>query len=202
MAAPGQSGDPRATAGSGRPLRATPVAGEAELLERFRPVAAGIASGYRWPGATFDDALQEALIGVLSGIRTWRPDGGASLLTHVHRAARRQVWTAIKMSLRQKHVPLDHSLRVGVTDEGDHVDAVDLYVDDRTDPARVVAGRLLLREALDAIAEMTLMEQRAVVGIAAGATYAELETDKLGTKSIDNALQRGRQKLAPLKEAA
>lgn len=183
------------------PARATPAAGEAELLARLRPLAYALCRDVSWPGATRDDVRQEAMIGALTGIRTWRPDGSASLPSLVRLAVRRQLWTAIKTANRDKHRPLNESVRSEVTDEGTRLELLDLVDDQRADVHRNAAGRETLAQVVACIHGMTEVEQTAVLGVAAGVPYRQLGAPK----AIDNALQRARRKITAavdLEEAA
>lgn len=180
------------------PLRATATAREQELVTDYSAYAFSLARGISWPGATLDDVRQEALLGVLAAVRTYRPDGGMSLKNLIALAVRRQLWTAIKTARRGKHGPLNDSLRVVVDDDGDLVSVLESIADRNSDMHNELIARLELRDLFQKrIPKLSDLEQRALVGFAGGLTYAELGAIT-GTcaKSIDNALQRARTKLA------
>lgn len=176
-------------------LRQTAAAGEARLVADLRPFAFSIAREYSWPGATADDVRQEALLGLLFGIRTFRPGGGASLRNHVGLAVRRQLWTAIKTATRDKHRPLNDAVTAGVDESGEDVAVIELFADPAADVHRVAAGREQLARTVLCVRAMPPLEREAVRRAVNRLPYR-------GEKNIDNALQRARRKINALEEAA
>lgn len=181
------------------PLRATPTAREHELVAEHTAYAFSLAHGISWPGSTLDDVRQEALLGVLYAVRTWRADGGMSLKSLVALAVRRQLWTSIKTAQRGKHQPLNSSLRVQTNDDGDLESIAEAIPDQSADVHRAVLGDWILDEIKLRVACMTEIEQRALLGVALGVPYAQIDRDE---KRVDNAVQRARKKLADLEDAA
>lgn len=181
------------------PSRRTPVVGEGALVVRFMPVIRYLARGYSWPGASKDDVLQEAMIGALGGIRTYRPDRGRSFNSFVVFATRRHLFTCIRLANGQKYALLNTSLREAENDDGDLGPILELLDDPTADVHRQLVARLELRETIDRLPLLTDAEQRAVVGFALGASYRELNLrdtdDKAAVGSVDNAYARGRRKL-------
>lgn len=181
------------------PLRATPTAREQEFVEEYTAYAFSLAHGISWPGSTVDDVRQEALLGVLYAVRTWRSDGGMSLKSLIALAVRRQLWTSIKAAQREKHQPLNSSLRVQMNDAGDLESIAEAILDPNADVHRALLGDWILDEIKLRVARMTDIEQRALLGVALGVPYARIDAND---KRVDNALQRARKKLSDLQEAA
>lgn len=180
-------------------LRRTRTAGEAELLDEYRRYVYSLANGYVWPGANRDDVRQEAMLGALYAIRTWRADGGASLKSLIALGVRRQLWVAVKAAYALKHQPLNQSARRAEDDEGDLAAIVEMLPDPRADVDRQLAVDWLLDEIKLRVSRMTGLEQRALLGVALGLTYSQIDANE---KRVDNALQRARRKLADPEDAA
>ncbi len=66
---------------------------EADEVKRHLPWVRKLASRYARAkdGALFDDLVQEGSIAVLRAMRTWRPDGGASLVTYAWQKVRQRM---------------------------------------------------------------------------------------------------------------
>jgi RNA polymerase sporulation-specific sigma factor len=182
-----------------KPSRTLAVVGEAELVMRLRPLAYSIAREFYLPGGDADDVRQEALVGLLSGIRTWRPDGGMALKSFVALAVRRQLITALKGANRQKHRPLDESRRAVANADGEIIPILDVLEAPGTDAFEQLAARDELRRlGRDLRVSLSAMEARCLILWANGASYRQIEemTDADSWKAVDRAIQRARWKLA------
>jgi len=93
------------------------VPGEADLTRRYRPLALGIARDWFLPGSDPDDVRQEAMLGLLVGIRSYQPERGIPLATYLRFSVRMWLAAAAKMANAEKHGPLNTSARVVVGDE-------------------------------------------------------------------------------------
>jgi RNA polymerase sporulation-specific sigma factor len=155
-------------------------------------MAERIAQIYSFPGAEADDVRQEALVGLVRGIRSFRPGRGMELTPFLAMAIRRQIFNGLRAATRGKHEPLNRSIREGETDDGFVVDVVETLTSGR-DAFDDLVDRLEAGELLEFVQSerLSLVERRAVIGRAVGMTYAELGP----TKTVDNALQRAREKL-------
>jgi RNA polymerase sigma-H factor len=172
-----------------------PVADEEKLVAEYLWLARAIARDYYLPGADPDDVRQEALVGLLNGIRRYEPGRGMTPKTYYSFSIRRQLATAINAANRQKHRPLSESVRDLVFDRA-LVPALDTIVDERSDPAAVLDRRLALRAALSEVAGLSARERAALDVHLSEETY-ESAAARLGcsVKSIDNGIQRVRRKV-------
>lgn len=162
------------------------------LWTRHRRLAHILASQWRIPGYEAQDVEQEALIALWEASGCWRPDGGASFTSFAQMVIERRLKSALTQARRTKRGPLDEAVRVILDHEGQQQQAVDLlpHLHQVTDCAE---SREQLAAVLHAIEhELTPIERRAVVGIAAGYTYAEIGPFRQTT----NAIERARKKLA------
>lgn len=178
-----------------------------ELLLRHRHVARSKAASWFLVGGDQDDVVQEAMIGLYTAVRDFDPCAGASFRTFAELCVSSQLITAIRTATRLKHGPLNHAISLQrpalVGCDGDGDGDGDTLADlipapPSTDPAEhVLADERIeeLREHVDgALSELEVEVFRLHVdGVRAGDIAARL---KCGSKSIDNALQRVRRKLA------
>lgn len=168
-----------------------------ELMRRYEHKVLWIASNYYLPGATIDDVRQEARLGLLKAIRTFKPDRGATFSSFARLAMTAEVVTALISATRLKHRPLNESARVGTTDDGDEVVIGDFLASPFCrDPYLIVIEKEWLAAIFQRMKEMTPLERRSLMGITNGLSYQHLAA-ALGThpKAIDNAAQRARLKL-------
>ncbi|HEY8723416.1 MAG TPA: sigma-70 family RNA polymerase sigma factor [Gaiellaceae bacterium] len=172
--------------------RSPAAPGEAELLQAHRGIALGIAAEFFLPGSDADDVRQEAMIGLLYGIRDWDPERGP-LRPWLMLVVRKWLNTAVKAANRGKHLNLVHAVREVVAEDGDAWPAAELIPDPRTDALEM---RATLASLLAALPSLSPLEREALTLVVNGYQYKTGPADK----HYDNALQRARRKL--LKAAA
>lgn len=161
------------------------------LFTKHRRQALAIATGFYLPGGERQDIEQEALIGLWIAARKWDPEGGASFRTFAELVIRRRLGAIVKAALREKHRPLNDSVRCYVTDEGEEVAIIDV-LPGGLDPLEVVVLREKLVRLGRVAGGLSPLErealQRAADGVPYTAGYAK-------DKRVDNAVQRARRKL-------
>lgn len=179
----------------------------AELINRYRRLAAGKARNYFLLGSDHDDVVQEALIGLYQAVRDYDPAQGASFRSFADLCVTRQIVTAIKASARFKHAPLTQALSLDQPSTvpgahgftlGDLVPAVE-----QADPEQLVISSEQVR-ALQAHVDAVLSDLEAQVlrHHVEGKSYDEIAAMlQRHVKSVDNALQRIKKKLLAHLEA-
>ncbi len=177
--------------------------GEAEesLIRKYKEVVKTKAHLYFIVGADRDDIVQEGMIGIFKAIRSFDGSRQASFRTFADLCINRQILSAIKQAARKKHSPLNMSVSLNkpISDENRFITLSEtLSTDSDSDPETL----LLVKEALDQIGESSgnvLSDFESIVWsqYLQGKTYKEI-ADSLGKqpKSIDNAIQRTKRKLA------
>ncbi|MGI8774026.1 MAG: sigma-70 family RNA polymerase sigma factor [Actinomycetota bacterium] len=169
------------------------------LIERYRPVAKARARTYFLAGGQYEDVVQEGLVGLFKAIRDFDGSLGAPFSAFAKLCVSRQILTAVKNSTRHKHSPLNSSLSLdapaapdGTLSLGDSLHASSL-----ADPAAIVTSA----DEIEAIrkvlgSELTSLENDVLSFYLDGMTYEQIAAAVGGhAKSIDNALQRLRNKL-------
>lgn len=82
---------------------------ESKALASSKDIILSIAKKYSAFGMDFDDVVQEASMGFLTGIRKWSPEGGASLRQYAARWAHKYVRVALGCN-EGKLVPLEENI--------------------------------------------------------------------------------------------
>lgn len=151
-------------------------------------------------GAETEDLAQEGMIGLFKAIRDYETGKGAVFTTFATLCVRRQIQTAINVSNRKKHSPLNSYISF-YDNSNDNENGTFTDMEDSKkgiNPEDVI----LQREQMDVIANMINNKlskyERAVLNLyLEGLPYGDIAV-KLGktNKSIDNALQRIRGKIS------
>jgi RNA polymerase sporulation-specific sigma factor len=162
----------------------------------FQPLAFAIASGFYLPGAAAEDLRQEALVGVLSGLRSFDSARGVPLERFVALAVYRQLVTALRAAGRFKHGPLSDSVRHVADEDGEPLDVFEV-IDSGVDVHGIVAAREQLAAVMDAFATLTPLERRwllvAINQAHSPDGYAAKRDGR--NKQAENAVDRARAKL-------
>lgn len=161
------------------------------LVHRHTSMVQSLAVRYRNPWSDAEDLAQEGLLGLLSAVRSYRADGGASFATYAMVCVRHRILSAVRRTVSQQNIPLS---------DLESWDAEDMAVlsDGQADPERMVLEReetSRLRNRLKQ--ELTDLEYQVLMQYLSAYSYTEIaEKLAIGTKTVDNALQRIRRKLA------
>lgn len=173
------------------------------LLNKYKSLVVLKARSYFLAGADHEDVIQEGMIGLFKAIRDFRGDRLVHFRAFADLCITRQIITAVKTATRQKHVPLNRYISLHQTTGSDSPDAalIDVLPDNCVvDPERVVLDSHA-RECLDDEASMCLsaLETQVLQYYMQGMSYSEMASLlSCRTKSVDNALQRVKRKIAGL----
>jgi RNA polymerase sporulation-specific sigma factor len=172
------------------------------LLKRYRHYARAKARSYFLSGADKDDIVQEGMIGLYKAIRDYQASKNIAFRAFAELCITRQIITAIKTATRQKHQPLNSyvSLSRGyaTADDADRPLVDVLVTDHAPDPADVVISSeemSVIRSSMGRV--LSRFETQVMQLYVEGKSYQQI-AEMLGkhSKSIDNALQRIKRKLA------
>ena len=172
---------------------------EDALILRYRRVVRACIRPYFLAGGDSEDLLQEGMIGLLSAMREFDPVGGASFRTYAELCIRRRAISAAKAASRLKHSPLNDGVSLDeiLSDENQRVS---IFGERRFD--RSPEDQLLARERegdfISAYSRyLSAFETEILKFYLKGFSYEEI-ADRCGrsAKSVDNAVQRIRKKLA------
>ena len=172
------------------------------LLEKYKPLAKSKAKEHFISSGDPEDLIQEGMIGLYKAVLSFNQALGKQFSTFAALCIERQIQSAVKASLRQKHMPLNTSLsldqQIDTQDAEEGQSFREKLVDSKAhDPETVLLGQETakiigetiqsLLSKLELVTLKLYMEGRAITEI----------SDVLGIskKSVDNALQRVRRKI-------
>ena len=171
------------------------------LLNKYKNFVRSRARSYFLIGADHEDIVQEGMIGLYKAIRDFRTDKLASFRAFAELCVTRQIITAIKTATRQKHIPLNSyvSLNKPIYDDEHDRTLLDVISEEiQSNPEELLISQEDLTLIEGRIGEMlSPLEKQVLLRYLDGKSYQEI-SDELGrhVKSIDNALQRIKRKMA------
>jgi len=170
------------------------------LIRKYMPYVYDKAKKYFLIGGSKEDIIQEGLIGILKGINSYDYKKNDSFAPFVDLCIRRQILTAINKATRKKHRPLNSyvSFHQPLYDQEFSRELIDTIIEKkRIDPEEVI----IIKENISFIKEkmsahLSSFELEVLMKYLQGDAYGDIakEVNK-NEKSVDNALQRVKQKL-------
>jgi len=179
-----------------RAARGDPDA-ESELVHRYGQLVRACARPLFLTGGDSEDLIQEGMLGLLTAIRRFDPSRDAAFRTYAEICVRSRLLTAIRAAQGGKHAPLNQS----VSFEPPLFDGPNAYLFSSAEsPEDVIIGREELKERLDALkGQLSELEAQILTPYLNGLSCGEI-AQRVGRsqKSVDNAIQRIRRKVARL----
>jgi len=172
------------------------------LLERYKEMVRSKARTYFLIGADRDDVIQEGMIGLYKAIMDYKPEKDSSFRSFAGLCVMRQILSAVRVSSRLKHLPLNEyiSLNYPVNDEdGKETTLMDLLPDPNTRSPEDILTGIEERDRLETQIEALLspLEKKVLHLFLKGLDYIQIaEIIDKTPKSVDNALQRVKQKIS------
>ncbi len=172
------------------------------LVEKYSQLVRACARPYFLAGGDSEDLIQEGMLGLLSAFREYNPEGGASLRTFAELCIKRRLYSAIKSAAGTKHSPLNDyvSLESPSFDESQSQAESILNTAFRREPEDLLIDKERFDEILSDFAVHLSGLEAEILGLyLKGLSYREIaQIIKKSPKSVDNAVQRVRRKLAQL----
>lgn len=173
------------------------------IMDKYKNLVRSKAKSMYILGADNEDLIQEGMIGLFKAIRDFDSGRDASFYTFADLCISRQIYTAVKASGRQKHMPLNTyiSLYSNIAEadkDGNEVSLVNaLASKDEQNPEELLIDRENVEDIERAIeTELSAFEKQVLDLYITGMSYSQI-AKVLGKddKSTDNALQRIKGKL-------
>ncbi len=171
------------------------------LIDRYRGFAKACSQAYFMVGADREDVIQEGMIGLYKAIVGFDAAKDVSFKTFAGLCIKRQIISAVKMSTRQKHLPLNSYVSLDA-DEGEVAGDGLGHLGETAgcDPERIVIDReteAFAREQIEAA--LSPFEAEVLKHHLNGVPYGEIAVLlNREPKAVDNALQRIRHKVEKL----
>ena len=171
---------------------------EETLVERYMRLVRTCARPLFLAGGDSEVLIQEGMFGLLSAIRQFDPSDGTSFRTFAEHCIRSRLYSAIKSASRLKHLPLNNGVSLEQLSEDSPMQLSAIPDALLCNPEELVLARERTEELYSELAQCLSGFEKQVLDLYRdGLSYREIAF-RLGKeeKSIDNAVQRIRRKLA------
>ena len=176
------------------------AAGDAEaeeaLVSEYARLVRACARPYFLAGGDSEDMIQEGMLGLLSAVRTFNSGKGVKFATYAEFCIRRRIYSAIRSASGYKHTPLNSYISL----ESPQLDESNTHAIFLRDPEDFVIARESAGEVERLLYGALSRFESGVLGLyLEGMSYKEMAA-RMGksSKSVDNAVQRIRRKLAQI----
>jgi RNA polymerase sporulation-specific sigma factor len=173
-----------------------------KIVKRYRGFVRLKASSYFLLGGDSDDLIQEGLVGLYKAIRDFRSDRESSFRNFAELCITRQIITAVKTASRNKHAPLNQYVSFAQTPAaaGDVETTLEEILPGpiSEEPSERVIASEELRALVSCLSSvLSELESRVLSLYLDGHSYEQIgEKLECDTKTVDNALQRVKRKVA------
>jgi len=168
---------------------------EAELVHRYGQLVRACSRPLFLVGGDHEDLIQEGMLGLLVAIRSYDTGRDTAFRTYAEICIKSRLYSAIRAAQGDKHAPLNQSISF----EPPLFDGTDAHLFTSAEsPEDVIIGREELKERLDALkGQLSELEAQILPPYLNGLSCAEI-ANRVGRsqKSVDNAIQRIRRKVA------
>ncbi|MBQ8662718.1 MAG: RNA polymerase sporulation sigma factor SigH [Eubacterium sp.] len=174
------------------------------LMEKYKNLVRMKANTMFLLGGDTDDLIQEGMIGLFKAVRDFKPDRDSSFATFASICITRQIYKAVEAASRKKHGPLNTYVSLSVEDdtEGNGPLQEHLKASSLDNPENMLINQEEMEQFLEELNRVLSPMERQVLHLhLAGNNYHQI-AQILGKseKSIDNALQRMKQKISKLRD--
>lgn len=167
------------------------------LMEKYKPLVRKKSNAMFLIGGETEDLIQEGMIGLFKAIRDFKPNHDSSFFHFADLCISRQMYSAIESSNRKKHQPLNTYVSLQADNQEDGLALEELLSDvSEASPEQMIIQREMQESFFEHLyKELSNMETEVLDLYLDGMNYVQI-AEHLGKepKSIDNALQRIRQK--------
>lgn len=172
---------------------------EDQLAFRYMRLVKICSRPYFLVGGDGEDLIQEGMLGLLSAIREFDLSMNTAFKTYAEVCVKRRIYSAIKSASRKKHEPLNDMVSFDDVLSDESKSGAAAYGDAYR---RIPEEQVLAREGADEIIKtysrcLSRFEVEILKLYLSGLSYSEIaESCGKTEKSVDNAVQRIRRKLA------
>lgn len=171
------------------------------ILEKYKPMVRKKTNALYLIGGDDEDLIQEGMIGLFKAVRDYKYDKETSFAGFAQLCISRQLYSALQASNRKKNQPLNSYISFSVADEDNRSVLDELYAVNTSSPEEWILEQEKLEEFQHNLKEcLSELEQEVLRLYLEGDNYVRI-AELLGKspKSVDNALQRIKQKIRQLR---
>ena len=169
------------------------------LVSRYTRLVRQLARPYYLAGGDSDDLIQEGMIGLIYGVREYDSSRAAGFRTFAETCIRNRLYSAVRAAARDKHSPLNQSIPLEIPFfDSRTTSSIGTPLLSQTNPEDLIIGREDARDKLRGVRKQLSEFEAKILGYYLdGLTTKEMaEMVKRSPKSVDNAVQRVRRKIA------
>lgn len=175
-------------------------ASEEALVLRYYRLVRICARPYFLVGGDSEDLIQEGMLGLLAAIRDFSPKKNVAFRAYAELCIRRRMFSAIRTAARDKHTPLNTyvSLELSIFASNQEMNSFGAILSRQENPEDLIINKEKLQWLMKLIhGQLTELENHILGYYLKGLSYSEIAKEvNRSTKSVDNAVQRIRRKLA------
>ena len=171
---------------------------EEALVSRYTRLVRQLARPYFLAGGERDDLIQEGMIGLIYGVREYDAAKQASFHTFAEICIRNRLYSAVRSAARDKHTPLNQSVPLEIPFSDSPTSLYGAALVSQTNPEDLIIGREGAQDTLRGLRKQLSEFEAKILGYYLdGLTIREMaEAVSRSPKSVDNAVQRIRRKVA------
>ena len=169
------------------------------LVSRYTRLVRQLSRPFYLAGGDSDDLIQEGMIGLIYGVREYDSSRSAAFRTFAETCIRNRLFSAVRAAARDKHSPLNQSIPLEIPFfDSRTTSSIGAHVLSQVDPEELVIGREDARDTLRGVRKQLSEFEAKILGYYLdGLTTKEMaEAVNKSPKSVDNAVQRVRRKIA------
>lgn len=169
------------------------------LVSRYTRLVRQLARPFYLAGGDSDDLIQEGMIGLIYGVREYDSSRAAGFRTFAETCIRNRLYSAVRAAARDKHSPLNQSIPLEIPFfDSRTTSSIGTPLVSQTNPEDLIIGREDARDKLRGVRKQLSEFEAKILGYYLdGLTTKEMaEMVKRSPKSVDNAVQRVRRKIA------
>ena len=173
---------------------------EERLVMRYNRLVRMCARPYFLAGGDSEDLIQEGMVGLLAAIREYDSSKAAVFRTYAEVCIKNRLFSVIKAAARDKHTPLNNSVSFETPLFSGNGDRFAYHAPGRQveDPEEIFLSRESFRERMETLmGQLSGFEASVLRLYLNGLSYSEIAAEvNKSPKSVDNAVQRIRRKVA------
>lgn len=173
---------------------------EEALVVRYNRLVRICARPYFLAGGDSEDLMQEGMMGLLAAVREYNPERGAGFHTFAEICIKNRLVSAIRAAARDKHTPLNNYVSFETPLFNGNGNQYNYGVQGHVlnDPEEIFLNREAFRERVQTLeGQLSGFEVCILRLYLNGLSYSEIAAEvNRSPKSVDNAVQRIRRKLA------
>ncbi|MCI8419445.1 MAG: sigma-70 family RNA polymerase sigma factor [Oscillospiraceae bacterium] len=171
---------------------------EEVLITRYHRLVRRLARPLYLAGGEQEDLIQEGMIGLVQGVREYDGEKSASFHTYAEICIRSRLLSAVRAAARHKHSPLNQSVSLELPFFENPSSLSGEYHLVQANPEDLVIGRERVQDTLRGVrGQLSEFEAKILGYYLDGLTIREMaEAVSRSPKSVDNAVQRIRRKVA------